>query len=137
MERLEELPDRVAALDGRMASLAVQVLQFREEVHDEFSALRADMRAGDEQTRREMRDLNDETRTQMRVLHEEVISRIAVLDEHQLHDRSVLDYGEAPHLIARRGRQSDVAAGQRPGSGGGPRQRAVPTDGSSGVRGPL
>jgi hypothetical protein len=79
MQTLRELPDRVASLE-------VHILQFREEVRGEFSALRNDVRAGDEETRSqlrgEMRTLNDATLTHMRVLHEDVISRIALLDEH-------------------------------------------------------
>ena len=63
MESLEGLPDRVASLES-------QISQFREEVRVEFSAMRGEMRTGDEETRR-----------QMRVLHEDVISRIALLDE--------------------------------------------------------
>jgi hypothetical protein len=77
MQSLEELPERVASLEGRVASLEGQVLQFRAEVRVEFSAVREEMRAGDEETRR-----------QMRVLHEEVIARIALLDEHLTGKRS-------------------------------------------------
>ena len=64
MQSLEGLPDRVASLE-------LQIVQFRAEVRAEFSAVRQKMRAGDE-----------ETRHQMRVLHEEVIARFALLDEH-------------------------------------------------------
>ena len=64
MHTLAGLPDRVALLEG-------QIAQFRAEVRVEFSAVREEMRAGDEETRRHMR-----------VLHEEVIARIALLDEH-------------------------------------------------------
>ena len=104
---LEELPDRVDALES-------QISQFREEVRVEFSAtrsetrtgeatlrkemhagwemLRGEMRAGDEKLREEMhagwemlraemRTLNNETQVFMRVLHEDVLSRFALLDE--------------------------------------------------------
>ena len=64
MQSLEGLPDRVASLE-------MQILQFRAEVRAEFSVVREEVRAGDEETRR-----------QMRVLHEEVIARLALLDEH-------------------------------------------------------
>ena len=64
MQSLEGLPDRVASLE-------VQILQFRAEVRAEFSAVHEEIRAGDEETRR-----------QMRVRHEEVLARIALLDEH-------------------------------------------------------
>ena len=94
VEGLEGLPDRVASLES-------QIVQFREDVRVEFSALRqemrthldtlrdslrAEIRAGDEATRNELRAEiragDEETRRHMRVLHEEVISRIALLNEH-------------------------------------------------------
>ena len=63
MEMLDRLPDRVASLES-------QVVLLRGEMHAEFSALRIEIRSGDEETRRHMR-----------VLHEEVISRIALIDD--------------------------------------------------------
>ncbi len=57
MEGLNELPARVARLDDRVG---------------ECSALRVEMRAGDEETRRELGTL-------MRVLHEEVLERLTVI----------------------------------------------------------
>ena len=94
MEILEQLPER-------MDSLELQFVQLREEMRAEFSTIRSEIRAGDEQTRldlraeiragdeqtrtelrAEIRAGDEETRTFMRVLHEEVLSRIAVLDEH-------------------------------------------------------
>jgi len=104
MQSLEGLPDRVASLE-------VQISQFRAEVRVEFSAVRGEMRDLAETLRGEMhngisglaetlrgemhngisglaetlrgeiRAGDEETRRQMRVLHEEVISRIALLDE--------------------------------------------------------
>lgn len=65
VESLERLPEQMHALE-------LQILQFREEVRVEFSTIRAEIRAGDE-----------ETRTYMRVLHEEVLSRIALLGEYR------------------------------------------------------
>ena len=74
MQKLQELPGLVASLDARVATLKEQFLQFRTEVTAEFSAtrdtLRAEIKAGDEETRR-----------YMRVLHEEVISRIKTIGE--------------------------------------------------------
>ena len=70
MQTLQELPNRVASLDSRVASLAVQILQLRGEMRAECSAVRQEIKAGDEETRR-----------YMRVLHEEVISRIKLLGE--------------------------------------------------------
>jgi hypothetical protein len=67
VELLEQLPQRITALE-------VQIVQLREEMRSEFSAIRVqiqgDLRAGDE-----------ETRGLMRVLHEDVIARIATLKE--------------------------------------------------------
>ena len=80
VESLEKLPERMHALEW-------QFVQFREEMRAEFSAIRAEVRAGDEKTRTdlraEIRAGDEETRTYMRVLHEEVLSRIALLDEHR------------------------------------------------------
>ena len=79
MESLEGLPDRVASLES-------QIVQFREDVRVEFSALRQEMRTHldtlRDSLRAEIRAGDEETRRHMRVLHEEVISRIALLGEH-------------------------------------------------------
>ena len=75
MQSLEGPPDRVASLE-------VQIVQFRAEVREEFSAVRQGMPTLGETLRAEMRAGDEETRRQMRVLHEEVIARIALLDEH-------------------------------------------------------
>ena len=51
-------------LTGRVTSLELQFVQFRDEVRAEFSATRAElgenMRAGDEETRRLMRVLSED-----------------------------------------------------------------------------
>ena len=65
MEGLNELPARMARLDDRVG---------------EFSALRVEMRAGDEETRRELGTL-------MRVLHEEVLARVTVIGGRSSHRR--------------------------------------------------
>jgi len=75
MQSLEGLPDRVASLEG-------QVSQFRADVRMEFSAVRQEMHDLAETLRAEIRAGDEETRRQMRVLHEEVIARFALLDEH-------------------------------------------------------
>ncbi len=92
--RLEELP-------GRIDDLTLQVLQLREEMRTEFSAVRsemgalatrtemrelneatrAEMRQLNEATRIEMHELNEGTLRQMRVLHEDVIARLGVVRE--------------------------------------------------------
>ena len=69
MENLQRLPEQVDSLAVRLDRMEVQIVQLRDEMHSEFSAVRAEMRAGDEETRR-----------LMRVLHEDVIARIALLD---------------------------------------------------------
>src|SRR5215213_4657332 len=85
MTTLEELPARVGALES-------QVVQLRKEMHDEFSALRGDVRVGDEETRRDLRlEIKamgdrleagiDDAKRLARVLHEEVIERISRIGE--------------------------------------------------------
>jgi hypothetical protein len=53
-----------------MDALESQIVRLRGEMRGEFSAVRSEIRSGDE-----------ETRTQMRVLHEDLVSRIAMLGE--------------------------------------------------------
>jgi len=75
MGRLEDLPDRMTALES-------QIVQFRSEVSVDFSAVRSEMRAMRDELRGEMVALNSDTLTQMRILHEDMVSRFALLDEH-------------------------------------------------------
>jgi F0F1-type ATP synthase membrane subunit b/b' len=106
VELLEQLPERVTALES-------QIVQLRDEMRAEFSATRAGARAADDQVmqtlreeiragndrvmqtlreeirtsndhavqtlRKEIRDGDEETRHLMRVLHEEVVERIKLL----------------------------------------------------------
>jgi predicted nucleic acid-binding Zn-ribbon protein len=65
-----DLPNRVAKLES-------QVLQLRKELRDEFSAIRWEMKAAD-----------DETRVFMRILYEDVLSRLEVIGEGDGTDRS-------------------------------------------------
>ena len=78
VEVLETLPERVTAVE-------LQVVQLREEMRDEFSAVRQEMNAMGTGLRAELsaaiRAGDEETRRYMRVLHEEVISRIATIQE--------------------------------------------------------
>jgi predicted nucleic acid-binding Zn-ribbon protein len=62
---LEQKVETLERLPGQVAALVTQIAQLRVEVRDEFSAIRAEMAAGDE-----------ETRTLMRILHEDVVERI-------------------------------------------------------------
>ena len=67
---LEETVNELAMLPTRIEALKLQLVQLREEMRGEFSAVRQEIREGDEETRR-----------YMRVLHEEVLARIATLAE--------------------------------------------------------
>lgn len=97
--RLEELPARVDAL-------VVQISQFREEMHGEFSAVRAEIRTGDGNTlstlREEIRAGDQETRrvlgdairtglaevmAQARTLYEAQQAAWKLLDEKRRADR--------------------------------------------------
>jgi predicted phage gp36 major capsid-like protein len=75
---LEELPARVDAL-------TLQVSQLRDEMRAEFSAVRTEIRAGDENTcrtlREEIRAGDERVMEQARVLHEDVVSRLALIQE--------------------------------------------------------
>jgi predicted phage gp36 major capsid-like protein len=76
VELLEQLPERVTALE-------VQIVQLRDEMRAEFSATRAEGRAGDEHVvrtlREEIRAGDEETRRFMRVLYEDLVARIEIL----------------------------------------------------------
>jgi hypothetical protein len=82
--RVEKLEARVTMfeeLPARIDGLASQIVQLRTEIGDEFSAVREEMRAGDEETRRVLRADIQDLGTQMRVLHEDVMSKLALLAE--------------------------------------------------------
>lgn len=70
MAELSTLPGRMVALEGRMTALESQVVQLRGEMKTKFSAVRSEIRAGDEETRRHAS-----------VLHEEVMGRLKLLRE--------------------------------------------------------
>jgi hypothetical protein len=61
VQLLERLPERMTALE-------TQIVQLRDEMRVEFSATRAEARAGDEETRRFMR-----------ILYEDLVARIETL----------------------------------------------------------
>jgi hypothetical protein len=83
VDRLERRMDLLEQVPRRMDALEAQIVQLREEMRSEFSAIRGEMRAGDEQTRRvlskEMRDLFEANETHMRVLYEDLVQRIATI----------------------------------------------------------
>ena len=64
-------------LRERVASLELNILQFGPEVRADVSAIRQDLQGAVQQLRAEMRAGDAETRRYLRVLHEEVLSRIA------------------------------------------------------------
>lgn len=73
VRRVESLEERVTLLEqlpARVDDLALQVVQLREEMHAEFSAIRTHIETGDE------RILSQE-----RMLHEEVLARLALIQE--------------------------------------------------------
>ncbi len=85
VEKLEDAMTGFAGLPPQVAELASRVSQLGGEMRVGFSAIRDEIRAGDEETRRQLREEirigDEETRTQMRILHEDVIERIALLQE--------------------------------------------------------
>jgi hypothetical protein len=68
---LEKLPERVTAI-------ASQIVQFRTEIGVEFTAVREEIRAGDDETRRVLGEQISETR---RVLGEQIAETRRLLDE--------------------------------------------------------
>jgi hypothetical protein len=63
MQDLRNLPERLATVE-------LQFVQLRQEMRDGFSAIRTELKTGDE-----------ETRAFMRILHEDVLSRLEVIGE--------------------------------------------------------
>ena len=63
MREVRELPDRVTTVES-------QLVQLRQESSDEFSAIRTELKTGDE-----------ETRVFMRILHEDALSRLEAIGE--------------------------------------------------------
>ena len=89
MTALEPLPNRIDRLES-------QFLQFRQEMRDEFSAMRVEMAARDDETRRVLRvDIRDgnvlivtalteqieDSRRYARVLFEDAVGRVALVGE--------------------------------------------------------
>jgi hypothetical protein len=68
--QVQHLPERVTTLES-------QLVQFREAMRNEFSAIRTEMKRGD-----------DDTRVFMRVLYEDVLSRLEMLGESDGSDSS-------------------------------------------------
>ena len=96
VEILEQKVEQLETLPARVAAVELQILLLRDEVRGEFSAVRQEIATLGEELRHEFRlDLQDtteslraeirqgdeETRRYMRVLHEDVIARIAALGD--------------------------------------------------------
>ena len=73
-DALEELPERMSAVE-------TQVAQLRDEMRAGHEELRAEMRALNDEARLETRALHHEAMAQTRMLHEEVLGRIATIAE--------------------------------------------------------
>ena len=93
VEILEQKVEQLETLPARMAAVELQILQLRDEMRSEFSAVRrelTDLFRTELQTnidslraeiRAEIRQGDEETRRYVRVLHEDVIARIAALSD--------------------------------------------------------
>jgi hypothetical protein len=76
---LEEDKREPRGLTERVASPGLNILQMRAEVRAELSAIRQELQGMAQTLRAEIRAGDAETRRYLRVLHEEVLSRIASL----------------------------------------------------------
>ena len=89
VERLEDRVTRLEELPARMDAMSTQISQLREEMHREFSNVRDEIRAGDEETRRvlreEIRSGNGETRralrAELRAVADELMGQARMLYE--------------------------------------------------------
>lgn len=77
---LVTMPARMAGLEGRLATVEMQIVQLRAEMQGEFSAIRGDLRGLNERFDA-LYERGEDTRRYMRVLHEEVLDRMARLGE--------------------------------------------------------
>ena len=74
VEILERLPDRVTGVES-------QIVQLRDEMRSEFSAVRADAVETRRVLTERMESLFDANERHMRLLHEDLVERIARLSE--------------------------------------------------------
>lgn len=89
VEILERKVEQFETLPARLAAVELQILQLRDEMRREFSAVRreltdlfrAELQTNTDSLRAEIRQGDEETRRFVRVLHEDVIARIAALGE--------------------------------------------------------
>jgi len=85
MDRLERRVEILERLPERVTAVETQIVLLRDEMRSEFSAVRTDIRTGDEETRRmlteRMESLFDANERHMRLLHEDLVERIARMGE--------------------------------------------------------
>jgi len=81
MDIVEQKMAGLESLPGRMTALESQFLQLREEIGVEFSAIRNEIRTGDEETWRVLREEIAGLGTHMRVLHEALVDQIKLIQE--------------------------------------------------------
>ena len=96
VERLERRVDILEQLPDRVSALEAQIVRLRDEMRSGFSATRAEAVARDEETRRvlgermaslseglseRMVSLFDANERHMRLLHEDLVQRIATIRE--------------------------------------------------------
>jgi predicted phage gp36 major capsid-like protein len=81
MERLEHRVEILEQLPTRVAAVESQIVQLRDEMRSEFSAVRAEAVAAHQETRRvlteRMESLFDANERHVRLLHEDLVERIA------------------------------------------------------------
>lgn len=96
VDALEVTVSGLATLPSRVSAVERELAELRAEVRIEFAAVRAEMRAGDEmlqaevragdemlrsELRAEIRQGDEETRRYMRVLYEDLVDRIKTMSE--------------------------------------------------------
>jgi hypothetical protein len=92
VEILEEKVEHLEQLPARIDSIELQILQFRDEVRLEFSAMRQEFRQELREGLEGVRGgLRDELRREMRELHAQAITRIALTEQALLHEMGQLD----------------------------------------------
>ena len=78
---LEQQMHEMRGVPQRVRKVELQILQFQQEVRDEFSATRRELRAEIAAGVASLREAIAETNTHMRMRHEETLTRIATTAE--------------------------------------------------------
>ena len=111
VDSLEQRVSRLEELQARVVALTLQVSQLRDEMRVEFSAVRDEIRTGDEETRRVLRD---EIRTGLdgvRTGLDEVMAQARLLHEDR---KATLKCGRDPSTANWRCSRSNVTASGMP-----------------------